>query len=80
MSGDFAALQEVLAGEGLNPIDRHFAKLMVRLAGADSPGLALAAALASRRLAEGHTCLDLAEFAGGAPFADDISLVVMKID
>ena len=64
MSGDFAALQEVLAGEGLNPIDRHFAKLMVRLAGADSPGLALAAALASRRLAEGHTCLDLAEFAG----------------
>lgn len=41
------------------PIDRHFARLMERLAGQANEALALAAALLSRARAAGHICLDL---------------------
>jgi exodeoxyribonuclease V alpha subunit len=45
------------------PLDRHFAGLMQQFAGGDCPELLLAAALVSRRLAEGHSCLCLDEVA-----------------
>lgn len=44
-------------------IDLHVARLLGRLGDGSAP-LLLGAALASRRTAEGHTCLDLAEVAG----------------
>jgi exodeoxyribonuclease V alpha subunit len=53
-----------MTGENFQSVDRHFAKLMQQLAGGDCPELALAAALVSRRLAEGHSCLNLHEFTG----------------
>jgi len=46
------------------PIDVHFASLMNRLAGKDSFGVALAAALVSRAAREGNVCLDLSAVAG----------------
>jgi len=46
------------------PIDRHFARLMVRLEKTDVPGLEYAAALASYVVAQGHVCLPRAVFAG----------------
>jgi exodeoxyribonuclease V alpha subunit len=59
-----SSLAEILESEAFHPIDRHFAGLMQRFAGGDCPELALAAALVSRRLAEGHSCLCLDEVAG----------------
>ena len=46
------------------PIDVHFARLMNRLAGKDSHGVALAAALVSRAAREGNVCFDLSAVAG----------------
>ena len=43
------------------PIDVHFARLIMQLTGSSEPGLMLAAALLSRSSREGHTCLDLNE-------------------
>jgi exodeoxyribonuclease V alpha subunit len=51
-------------GEYFQPIDRQFAALTEKFSGGDCPELVLAAALVSRRLAEGHSCLSLDEFAG----------------
>lgn len=45
--------------------DRHFGRLMAKLAGAGE-GVHLAAALASRACSEGHVCLDLGLWAGEA--------------
>jgi exodeoxyribonuclease V alpha subunit len=45
--------------ELFQPIDRHFALFLERLAGGPQPALALAAGLLSRSRGEGHTCLDL---------------------
>jgi exodeoxyribonuclease V alpha subunit len=53
----------VLDGPQFNSVDRHFAARMLRLAGGGSPELALAAALASRALADGHSCIRLSELA-----------------
>jgi len=58
------SLPAVLASETFHPLDRHFAGLMQQFAGGDCPELLLAAALVSRRLAEGHSCLCLDEVAG----------------
>ena len=58
------ALAAILAGNFFQPIDRHFAALMQKFSGGDYPELVLAAALVSRRLAEGNSCLGLDEFAG----------------
>lgn len=44
-----------------DPIDVHFARFIMQLAGSSEPGLMLAAALLSRSSREGHTCLDLNE-------------------
>lgn len=52
------------------PIDRHFAQFLERLAGGHQPGLALAAALASRASGDGHVCLDLPRAADGWPKAE----------
>jgi exodeoxyribonuclease V alpha subunit len=54
----------ILESAVFQPLDRHFAGLMRQFAGGDCPELVLAAALASRRLAEGHSCLCLDEVAG----------------
>jgi exodeoxyribonuclease V alpha subunit len=60
------SLAEILDSAAFHPIDRHFAGLMQKFAGGDCPELVLAAALVSRRLAEGHSCLCLDEFAAKA--------------
>ncbi len=58
--------QGLMLPEGLfEPIDVHFARFMVQLAGSKSAELALAAALVSRLSREGHTCLDLNEINTG---------------
>lgn len=58
------ALTAILAEEFFQPIDRHLATLMQKFSGGDCPELALAAALVSRRLADGNSCLGLDEVAG----------------
>ena len=58
------ALTTLLASDAFSPLDRHFADLIRRLSGSDQPALTLAAALVSRRLADGHPCLSLDEVAG----------------
>jgi len=45
-------------------LDRHFARLVERLAGGAQPEVALAAALVSRSCGEGNSCLDLRDRAG----------------
>jgi exodeoxyribonuclease V alpha subunit len=60
----FSPVNEILKSEAFHPVDRHFARLMQELAGGDCPELELAAALVSRRLAEGHSCLCLDKIAG----------------
>lgn len=52
------------AAGAFSPLDLHFAGLMAKLAGAESPELALAAVLVSRQTGTGHICLDLHEAAG----------------
>ncbi len=61
-----ASLAAILESDLFNPLDRHFAKFMKKFFGCDCPELVLAAALVSRQLAEGHSCLCLKEFAGEA--------------
>lgn len=48
----------------LGDLDLHFARLMGRLAGEDTPELLLGAALASAWTASGHVCVELRELAG----------------
>ena len=55
-----------LETEAFNPIDRHLASLLVRLSGKECPALGLAAALVSRQLADGHSCIRLDAFSNGA--------------
>lgn len=62
MKTNFNRLDAVLASPRFNPIDRHFSDLMVEFSGGNCPELALAAALASRHLADGHSCISLADF------------------
>jgi exodeoxyribonuclease V alpha subunit len=57
-------LAAILESELFQPIDRHFAGLMQKFSGGECPELVLAAALTSRRLAEGHACFFLDEVAG----------------
>jgi len=52
------------AKQGFSELDTQFARLVERIAGAESPEVSLAAALASRARVEGHICLDLADTAG----------------
>ena len=58
-----SSLHALLQSEAFNPIDRHFGNLVRRLSDKDCPALVLAAALVSRRLADGHPCLALEEVA-----------------
>jgi exodeoxyribonuclease V alpha subunit len=55
---------QLAASGAFSDLDCHFAAFIARQAGGDSPSLALAAALVSRRRSEGHSCLDLREVAG----------------
>ncbi len=64
MTTELPSVDRILASPGFNSVDRHFSRLALRLAGLDSPELALAAALVSRQLADGHAFLSLPEFAG----------------
>ncbi|HOI73372.1 MAG TPA: exodeoxyribonuclease V subunit alpha [Syntrophales bacterium] len=59
------------AKQGFSELDIQFARLAERIAGAESPEVALAAALASRARVEGHICLDLADAAGLVAPAQD---------
>jgi len=64
-----SSLAAVLESAAFHPLDLHFAGLMQKFSGDGCPELVLAAALVSRRLAEGHSCLCLDEFAG-KPFPE----------
>jgi len=57
VSGD--ALELLRARGVLSPLDEHFARTVVRLAGERDDRVLLAVALASRQVAAGHVCLDL---------------------
>ncbi len=48
----------------LDPLDRHFARFMVEIAGVEDHSLFLAAALVSQHTRQGHVCFDLATVAG----------------
>ncbi|HBZ55911.1 MAG TPA: exodeoxyribonuclease V subunit alpha, partial [Syntrophobacteraceae bacterium] len=48
----------------LHPLDRHFARFIMELAGIEDNALFLAAALVSRATRQGHVCLDLGTVAG----------------
>jgi exodeoxyribonuclease V alpha subunit len=62
------------AGEGeFGHVDLHFGRLMTRLAGADRPELAAAAAIASRATGNGDICVRLADYAGRAVPAFDLT-------
>ena len=58
-----AALERLLEHGLIGALDLHFARFLGTLAAAQ-PDAALAAALLSRAVGEGHTCLDLRETAG----------------
>ena len=57
-------LSRLLAADPFTPMDRHFARFLMRLAGSGDPALGLAAALVSCQTGRGHVCLDLAGIAG----------------
>ena len=57
-------LNTVKTHESFSTLDRHFARMMSKLADRDTPWLLLASALVSRATSEGHVCLDLAALAG----------------
>ena len=63
-------IQSLLEQAALSEIDIHFARLMTRLSGQDTPDLFLAAALVSHAKSEGNVCLDLSAWAG-KPFPRD---------
>src|SRR5689334_17750801 len=65
-----SALDLLLESDAFTAIDRHFARLMERLAGTPNPAVALAAALTSRSQGLGNVCLDLRAVAG-TRFPDD---------
>ncbi|MBW2168792.1 MAG: exodeoxyribonuclease V subunit alpha, partial [Deltaproteobacteria bacterium] len=52
-------IQFLLDHSLLSELDIHFARLITRISGQESPGLFLASALVSRATSEGHVCLDL---------------------
>jgi exodeoxyribonuclease V alpha subunit len=60
----FPSLAALLESTAFHPLDRHFAELMAEFTGGECSELVLAAALVSRRLADGHSCLVLNEVAG----------------
>jgi exodeoxyribonuclease V alpha subunit len=59
-----ASLTSVLESDVFNSTDRHLAKLLLKLSGKECPALGLAAALVSRQLADGHSCISLDAFGG----------------
>jgi exodeoxyribonuclease V alpha subunit len=59
-AGDYTSL---LISPAFAEIDRHFARLVERLAGGAQPEVALAAALVSRGCGQGHSCLNLQDHA-----------------
>ena len=63
---------EELRGRGvLSPLDDRFARSMMRLASDECPEVLLAAALASRQVARGDVCVDLASLVEASDFAED---------
>ena len=69
MTTAFSPALAVLETAAFNPTDRHLARLLLRLSGKDCPALGLAAALVSRQLADGHSCISLDAFGPGAPIS-----------
>lgn len=63
---------EELRGRGvLSPLDDWFARSMTRLASDECPEVLLAAALASRQVARGDVCVDLASLVEASDLAED---------
>src|SRR5436190_3540222 len=60
-----AQLDALHAQGVLSAIDVHFARAMAQLAGEADARVALAAALASRQVQNGHVCLELARLCSG---------------
>ncbi len=69
MEPEFIA--SLISKQILTPLDVHFARLLMKLAGKDSKDLFLAAALASHSRGEGHICFDVASKAGRRIQEDD---------
>ncbi|MCX6929274.1 MAG: AAA family ATPase, partial [Verrucomicrobia bacterium] len=69
MTPAFPPALAVLESDAFNPTDRHFASLLLKLSGKDCPALGLAAALVSRQLADGHSCISLDAFSAGVPIS-----------
>ena len=67
MTTAFSPALAVLETAAFNPTDRHLVSLLLKLSGKDCPALGLAAALVSRQLADGHSCISLDTFISGAP-------------
>jgi exodeoxyribonuclease V alpha subunit len=65
------ALDELVKQGMLSPLDRHFARSLVRLGHESDPTVELAAAIASRAVSRGHICADLGELHSEGLFADD---------
>ena len=60
----FPEVDALLEHRHIEDIDQHFAALLAERAGRDEEALALAAAILSRHIRGGHTCIDLNEIAG----------------
>ena len=69
MTPAFPPALAVLESDAFNPTDRHVARLQLKLSGKDCPALGLAAALVSRQLADGHSCISLDAFSAGGPIS-----------
>ena len=68
------SLQKLQDAKALRPLDRYFADFISRASGSSEEQFLLAAALASRQLADGHVCLDLPQLAGkDFPGADELN-------
>ncbi len=63
------ALRRLAEEGGLEPLDVHFAEVLARSVARDADDVALAGAVVSRALAEGHVRVDLARLAGRAVLA-----------
>lgn len=59
--------------EWFTPLDRAFARFMLRLAGEENPELCVASLLVSHRTGRGDVCLDL-PFAAGRPLSDFVEM------
>jgi exodeoxyribonuclease V alpha subunit len=69
-------IEELRAAGALAPIDWHFARALTALVGDREPLVALAAALASHAVRQGHVCLDLHAAVARGVLVDDAGVPI----